>query len=87
MVDAHPALNLAVYLLVFQVILKNGMPRFVIFLFSGLLLWNFFQVGVQTATGVIVGNAGIVKKVDFPREILSLASVGLGLLLLPSRPW
>jgi len=58
------------------VILKNGMPNFVIFLFSGLLLWNFFQTGVQAGTGVIVNNAGIVKKVSFPREILALASIG-----------
>jgi ABC-type polysaccharide/polyol phosphate export permease len=75
----NPALNLAVYFLVFQVILKNGMPRFVIFLFSGLLLWNLFQVGVQTGTSVVVANAGLVKKVNFPREILSLASVGSAL--------
>ena len=34
------------------------MPNFVIFLFSGLLLWNLFQVGVQTATGTVVANAG-----------------------------
>ena len=47
-----------------------------IFLFAGLLLWNLFQLGVQTGTGVIVNNAGIVKKVSFPREILALASVG-----------
>jgi ABC-2 type transport system permease protein len=75
----NPALNLAVYYLVFQVILHNGMPEFVIYLMSGLLLWNLFQVGVQTATSVVVSNAGLVKKVAFPREILSLASVGSAL--------
>jgi ABC-2 type transport system permease protein len=71
-----PAMTLLIYFVVFQFISKNGIPHFVIFLFSGLLLWNLFQVGVQTATGVIVNNAGIVKKVSFPREILALASIG-----------
>jgi ABC-2 type transport system permease protein len=71
-----PAMTLAIYFIVFQYISKNGIPNFVIFLFSGLLLWNLFQVGVQTATGVVVNNAGIVKKVSFPREILALASIG-----------
>ena len=52
------------------------MPHFVIFLFAGLLLWNLFPLGVQTGTGVVVNNAGIVKKVSFPREILALAAVG-----------
>jgi ABC-2 type transport system permease protein len=71
-----PAMNLAVYDLVFGVLLKNGIPNFVIYLFSGLLLWNFFSTAVQTATGVVVNNAGLVKKVSFPREILALAAVG-----------
>jgi ABC-2 type transport system permease protein len=71
-----PAMTLAIYTLVFGVLLKNGIPNFVIFLFSGLLLWNFFSTGVMTATGVVVNNAGLVKKVSFPREILALAAIG-----------
>jgi ABC-2 type transport system permease protein len=71
-----PAMTLAIYWFVFGVVLKNGIPNFVIFLFAGLLLWNLFQLGVLTGTGVIVNNAGIVKKVSFPREILALAAVG-----------
>jgi ABC-2 type transport system permease protein len=72
----NPALNLAVYFLVFQVILHNGMPDYVIYLMAGLLLWNLFQTGVLAATSVVVANAGLVKKVAFPREVLSLASIG-----------
>jgi ABC-2 type transport system permease protein len=71
-----PALTLVVYTVIFAFFLKNGIPNFVIFLFSGLLLWNLFQTGVTTATGVVVNNAGLVKKVSFPREILALAAVG-----------
>jgi ABC-2 type transport system permease protein len=71
-----PAMTLAIYFIVFQVVLGNRQPNFVIFLFAGLLIWNLFQLGVQTGTGVIVNNAGIVKKVSFPREILALAAVG-----------
>jgi ABC-2 type transport system permease protein len=73
---AAPAMTLAIYFVVFQVVLGNKMPNFVIFLFAGLLLWNLFSLGVLTGTGVVVNNAGIVKKVSFPREILALAAVG-----------
>jgi len=69
-------MTLAIYFIVFQVVLGNHMPNFVIYLFAGLLLWNLFSLGVLTGTGVIVNNAGIVKKVSFPREILALAAVG-----------
>ncbi len=71
-----PAMTLAIYFFVFQVVLGNRMPNFVIYLFAGLLLWNLFQLGVLTGTGVVVNNSGIVKKVSFPREILALAAVG-----------
>ncbi len=71
-----PAMTLAIYFVVFQLILGNKMPDFVIFLFAGLLLWNLFSLGVLTGTGVVVNNAGIVKKVSFPREIQALAAVG-----------
>jgi len=71
-----PALTLVVYFLVFSIILKNGVPEFVIYLFSGLLAWNLFLSATMGATSVVVGNAGIVKKVAFPREVLALSSVG-----------
>jgi ABC-2 type transport system permease protein len=71
-----PAMTLAIYFVVFKIVLGNKMPNFVIFLFAGLLLWNLFSLGVLTGTGVVVNNAGIVKKVSFPREILALAAVG-----------
>ncbi len=72
----NPAFTLGIYYLVFSVVLKNGYPNYVIFLFSGLIVWNMFQNAVFSATGVIVDRAGLVKKVSFPREILPLASVG-----------
>ncbi len=71
-----PALTLAIYYLVFSIFLKNGIPNFIVYLFAGLLVWNMFQTAVNSATGVIVDRAGLVKKVSFPREILALANVG-----------
>ena len=71
-----PAFTLGVYYLVFSVFLKNGIPNFVIYLFCGLVVWNMFQNSINTATGVIVDRAALVKKVSFPREILALSNVG-----------
>jgi ABC-2 type transport system permease protein len=71
-----PAFTLGIYYLVFSVFLKNGIPNFVIYLFSGLVAWNMFMTAVSGATGVIVDRAGLVKKVSFPREILALSNVG-----------
>jgi ABC-2 type transport system permease protein len=75
----NPALYLVVFYVVFQLVLKAGIPNFAIFLLSGLLVWNLFSTGLPSATGSIVGNSAIVKKVAFPREILPMAAVGASL--------
>lgn len=72
----NPLLYLVVFSLVFQGILRSTVPYFAIFLLSGLLAWNLFNTGLAGATGSIVGNAPLVQKVWFPREILPLASIG-----------
>ncbi len=72
----NPAFTLTIYYVVFQLILKNGIPRFAIYLLSGLLVWNLFSGALSGAAGSVVGNSTILKKVSFPREILPLASVG-----------
>ena len=42
----NPALYLVVYYVVFQLILKNGLPYFTIYLLSGLLVWNLFSAAL-----------------------------------------
>jgi ABC-2 type transport system permease protein len=75
----NPAMYLVIFYLVFSVFLGNGIPLFPIWLLSGLLVWNLFSSVLPSATGAVVGNASLIKKVAFPREVLPLASVGAGL--------
>jgi ABC-2 type transport system permease protein len=72
----NPALYLVVFYVVFEVILQSGIPDFAIFLLAGLLPWTLFSSSVGAATASIVGNAALVNKVWFPREILPLAAIG-----------
>lgn len=73
----NPTVVLLTYFLVFTYFLKSAIPDFALFLFAGLLVWNLFSLGVQTSSTAVVGAAGIVKKVAFPREVLPLAQVGV----------
>lgn len=75
----NPAIVLLVYYVVFRYFLKSAVPDFALYLFSGLLVWNFFSVSLSGASNAIVRNAGIVKKVSFPREILAISQVGTSL--------
>lgn len=75
----NPALYLVVFYVVFEVVLDSGLPDFVVYLLSGLLVWNLFATALQDSVRSVVANGGIVKKVDFPREVLPLAAVGTAL--------
>jgi ABC-2 type transport system permease protein len=75
----NPATSLVVFYVVFQLVLRNGIPFFAIYLISGILVWNLFSSALPQCTASIVANAPIVKKVAFPREILSFASIGAAL--------
>lgn len=75
----NPLLYLVVFYVAFDLILGSGVPAFPIWLLSGLLVWNLFSTGLAAATGSVVGNAALVKKVAFPREVLPLAAVGSSL--------
>ena len=77
----NPALVLAIYYVVFKIIARNHQPNFAIWLFSGLLVWNLFNGSAAGRHRVVVGKAGIVKKVAFPRELLALSVVGVNLVL------
>ena len=75
----NPAMYLVVFYVAFDVILGGGIPRFPVYLLSGLLVWNFFTAALNSGTGAVVAGSGLVKKVWFPREVLPLASVGAAL--------
>jgi ABC-2 type transport system permease protein len=76
---ARPLFLLLVYWLIFGKFLRAGIPDFAFYLFSGLVAWDLFGSALGGATTSIVGNAGLIKKVYFPREILPLATIGAGL--------
>jgi ABC-2 type transport system permease protein len=78
----RPLLYLLVYSVAIGIFLGAGrtIPDFGVYLFTGLLVWTLFTDIVGGATGAIVSNAGLVKKVYFPRELLTLSVVGAALI-------
>ncbi len=74
----RPLLQLLVYSVAIGIFLGSSrvIPSFGIYLFTGLLAWSLFTEILGGCTGSIVGNAGLVKKVYFPRELFPLAVVG-----------
>lgn len=71
----NPLLQIAVYAIVFPLILKNTQENYVIFLCTGLIPWTFFSIAVSRSAGCMIENANILKKVYFPREIIPISLV------------
>ena len=71
----NPLLQIAVYALVFQVILRNNIENYAVYLCCGLIPWQYFAACLTKGAWTVVENGGIVKKVYFPREILPISTV------------
>ncbi len=77
----RPLASMIVFTLVFGKLAKipsDGYP-YAVFVFSGLIPWTFFAGAAGAAGNSLVGSAGLIGKVYFPRLIIPLASVGSGL--------
>jgi ABC-type polysaccharide/polyol phosphate export permease len=73
----NPAALLAVYLIVFGVILNKsgGIPHYPLYLLSGLACWTFFAVSLQTAARSLVESGELIRKVRFPRQLVAFSVV------------
>ncbi len=66
----NPTLNMLVYVLVFGVLMRNGVPNFPYFLFCGLLPWIYFSSSVLGGTTSISDRRDLLTKVRFPAQVL-----------------
>lgn len=71
----NPLLQLAVYTMVFSVILRNGREDYYLFLFVALVPWIFFSSCASSGVSCIWQQQDMVKKIYFPREVLPLSFV------------
>jgi lipopolysaccharide transport system permease protein len=53
----------------------SGLTQFSLYLLCGIIPWNFFSTVTNMSTGAILGNAGLVRKVAFPRQALVISQV------------
>jgi len=74
----NPLLLLLIYTFVFSVILPNRnelAQPYAVFMFCGILPWNWFSSSLMEASGSLVAGGNLIKKVLFPAEILPLVNV------------
>jgi lipopolysaccharide transport system permease protein len=71
-----PLIMMAAYTLVFTVIWQVvDVPYYPLFLLTGLTFWTFMAGSMTVGASSLVGNADLVKKVAFPRQIVPMAAM------------
>lgn len=79
----NPLATVALYSFVFGTLFgstaptgnPSGLTQFSLFLLCGIIPWGFFATVTNMSTGAILGNAGLVRKVAFPRQALVVSQV------------
>jgi lipopolysaccharide transport system permease protein len=71
----NPLLQLLVFSFVFRYIIPLKIPDYTLFLFSGILVWGWFQASLFSATGAIVDNATLIRQPGFPSGLLPVVTV------------
>ena len=66
----NPTLNMFVYVLVFGMVLRSGVPNYAYYLFTGLLPWIFFSSSLLSGTSSISDRRDLLTKVRFPAQVL-----------------
>lgn len=75
----NPLLQVAVYAIVFPYLMRGTSEHYLVYLITGIIPWTYFTTSINQGMQTIRGNAGIIKKVYFPREILPISVVYSGL--------
>lgn len=73
----RPILTMIVFTIIFGKIAKlpSGNVPYPILVFVALLPWQFFSNALQSSSGSLVGNSGMISKVYFPRMIIPSSSI------------
>lgn len=76
----NPLAQLLVFSFVFRSVLPLNIPNYTLFLFIGLLAWNWFQASLMGAATAIVDGRTLIKRPSFPGAILPVVVVIANLL-------
>ncbi len=76
----NPLLHMLVFYFIFRLVLSINVPRYSAYVFSGLLVYDWFQNSLFQAADAITGNAELIRRPGFPVVLLPIVTVITNLL-------
>jgi ABC-type polysaccharide/polyol phosphate export permease len=76
----NPLLMMSVMAVIFATLFKADLKIFTVFLFAGMIPWNFFNSVVTQSGLAFINNEGLIKKIYLPKAIFPL-SIAFALLI------
>jgi lipopolysaccharide transport system permease protein len=78
---ANPLLLMGIYLLVFSVLWRavGNIDHYPLYLLVGLAVWVFLSTSLQAAARSMLDSAELIKKVRFPRQLVTFSVVATNL--------
>jgi len=73
-----PLLQLAVYVVLVQIVFQVRIPDYALFVFSAILPWKWFSSAVNDAIMSVTSQERLIKQVKFPKLVLPTAAVMAG---------
>ena len=73
----EPLFNMLVYVIVFGGVMGRTIKQYPIFVFSALLMWNFFSKTINYSVKLVRNNRDIVTKVYVPKFVLLISNMCL----------
>ncbi|MGC9081526.1 ABC transporter permease [Sulfurihydrogenibium sp.] len=71
----NPLSMALVFYFAFKFVLKVPIENFTLYLVVGLFAWQWFANSVSSSAAILIGNASLIKKVNFPRYFIPLSNV------------
>jgi ABC-2 type transport system permease protein len=71
----NPLIQMIVIGFIFPFFIKDPIPHYNLYLFTGLLTWNFFSLSLSKAASSIVNERSLIKKSRFPRSVIPISIV------------
>jgi lipopolysaccharide transport system permease protein len=76
----NPLAQLLVFVIIFSHVIRLDIPNYPLFVFTGVLAWNWTREALLRAANAITGNRDLIRQPGFPLSLLPVVSLATPLI-------